>query len=69
MKYTPTQREDVAKAYPNVYNSGQSGFDLKIPLTNKNIAGHDLQVVMRYSDDVNNGEGNYQDIWSQEFRF
>ena len=67
VKYNPIERMDVSAAYPHVYNSAKSGFDLQIPLTNKNIAGHKIQVIMRYSDNADTGEGNFQDSWSQEF--
>lgn len=63
-------RPDVQKVYPNVYGAETSGyrasFDLaKYPAIAAAIMnGHQLQVVSRYSDDAQNGEGQRVDYWS-----
>ena len=69
VKYNPKERIDIGQSewYKNIYNSLNSGYDLSITLGNKNVAGKKLQVVARYSDDVNTGEGNYIDLWSQTY--
>lgn len=69
MKVNNSQRDDVAKAFPHIYNASQSGFsaDFKIA-DNQDLAaallhGDSLQVVARYSDDSQSGEGNRVDYW------
>ena len=66
---TSVVRNDVAKAYPNIYNARHAGFNTDFDLT-KNLRlanaiknGHSLQVVARYSDQKNNGEGNFVQTW------
>lgn len=54
-------RNDVARAYSNIYNSGQSGFNLKLNFSGA-LTGDQIQVISRYSN-ANNGEGNYVDYW------
>lgn len=62
-------RADVAKAYPHIANAGQSGFshDFKIAdnqaLAAALLHGDNIQVVARFSDDSENGEGNKADYW------
>ncbi|MEE5988938.1 mannosyl-glycoprotein endo-beta-N-acetylglucosamidase, partial [Ligilactobacillus equi] len=66
--YTPSQRTDVARVYPNIYNAANSGFDLTFKNLNlKSLAGHNLQVVARYSNQKN-GEGSRTDYWSRIFK-
>ena len=55
-------RPDVQRAYPNIANAGKSGFDVTIDFNRAAYAGHQLQVISRYSD-ANNGEGNRTDFW------
>ena len=55
-------RPDVARAFPGIANSGQSGFDGTFTLSRAEL-GHNLSVVARYSDDAVNGEGNRTDCW------
>ncbi|WP_191363360.1 KxYKxGKxW signal peptide domain-containing protein [Limosilactobacillus oris] len=55
-------RPDVARAFPGIANSGQSGFDGTFDLS-RTVLGHNLSVIARYSDDAINGEGNRTDYW------
>lgn len=55
-------RPDVARAFPGIANSGQSGFDGTFTLSRAEL-GHNLSVIARYSDDAVNGEGNRTDCW------
>lgn len=55
-------RLDVQRAYPNIANAGKSGFDVTFDFNRAAYAGHQLQVISRYSD-ANNGEGNRTDAW------
>lgn len=61
-----TNRGDVAKVYPNVYNSGKSGFSADFVMNDALRAalqnGDSIQVVSRYTDDKN-GDGNRVDYW------
>lgn len=66
-KITRITRPDVAKAYPNIYNSAKSGFSIDIPIT-FSLAGHDIYVISRYSD-ATNGEGSHVDLWSKSYQF
>lgn len=54
-------RNDVARAYNNVYQSGKSGFDLKLKF-NPALVGDQIQVISRYTDDPA-GNGNCVDYW------
>lgn len=58
----PSQRSDVAKAYPAVLNSGQSGFQLTVTLPDS-VNGTVFQVINRLTDDPA-GNGNYVDVFS-----
>lgn len=65
IKYDPAQRDDVAKAYPDVFNSGLSGFTGEFDYS-ASLVGHKLQVIARYSDDEH-GEGTRVDYWFDPF--
>lgn len=54
-------RPDIARAQANVYNAGQSGFDINVPLT-VGMVGDQIQVISRYTDDPA-GNGNVIDYW------
>lgn len=56
-----TNRGDVARALPNVYNAGKCGFDWTTSL-DPALNGHQLRVISRYSNNPT-GEGNYVDYW------
>lgn len=60
-RVTNLDRPDVQRVYPSIYNSAESGFRATFKLNN-NLAGHDIQVVSRYSD-APSGEGNHTDLW------
>lgn len=55
-------RPDVQRAYSNIANSGQSGFDVTFNFNKAAYAGHQIQVISRYSD-ATSGEGNRTDAW------
>lgn len=61
---TLVNRLDVAEAYPNIYNSLNSGFNVSFSLPT-NVAG-DLQFVLRFSYQAG-GEGNHIDIWTNTY--
>lgn len=52
-------REDVAKAYPDFTNPGQSGFDVRVPIT-ENMKGKNVFVISRYTSNV---PGDDVDYW------
>lgn len=56
-----TQRDDVAKVHPDIFNAKYSGFSASLNLNGAN-AGDLIQLVSRYSDAAN-GEGNNVDRW------
>lgn len=56
------QRDDVAKAYPLIENSGQSGFSVEIPQATFN--SQLVRFIHRYTDDLA-GNGNYIDTYSR----
>lgn len=58
-------RADVAKAYPSIYNSEQSGFNQLIPLDPAAITGT-LQVILRFSND-RAGNGSFDDQRSNTY--
>lgn len=60
-----TQRADVAKVYPSIYNSWLSGFDTVIKLNPASINGK-MQILLRFSSD-RNGNGSYDDQYSSSF--
>lgn len=61
------QRSDVQKAYPNVYNSLNSGFNVNFTsssaIRQAINSGHSFQVIDRYSASQD-GNSNYVDFWS-----
>lgn len=60
-------RPDVAKAYPNVENAKNSGYQTTMNNLDWNkvkSVDDQIQIVSRYSD-ATNGEGNHVDSWSQ----
>lgn len=65
-KVNPTdrQRPDVASADGSIANAGMSGFKASFAIDNADITqalknGDQLQVVARYTDDDQTGEGNF----------
>ena len=59
---TVQERPDVQKAYPQIDNSDQSGFNVNFNLP-QNVVTDSLSIVSRYSDDPVNGEGHHTDFW------
>lgn len=59
-----TQRSDVAKVYPQIYNSDKSGFTTTFIIPS-DLTG-DLQFVLRFSNQLN-GEGEHDDMWSTTY--
>lgn len=71
-KLTLNDRPDVAKVYPDVYNSLTSGFDTTIKLTNSqlNALNGNMQILLRYSaaadgNPINNG--GFTDQYSKNY--
>lgn len=65
VKVDPVVRPDVAKANPDVYNAGQSGFTASFDY-DASLVGHKLQVIARYSGS-NDGNSDYVDYWFEPF--
>jgi flagellum-specific peptidoglycan hydrolase FlgJ len=65
IKVDNSQRNDVAGAYGDVYNSVNSGFNVKMKYS-ASLVGHTLKVVSRYSSSAegNGASGSYVDYWS-----
>ncbi|MCD7137030.1 N-acetylmuramoyl-L-alanine amidase [Limosilactobacillus balticus] len=61
VKVEPRVRPDVAKAYSQVINAKDSGFNTAFSLAGIDL-NHELQIISRYSDAAN-GEGNYVSYW------
>jgi bifunctional autolysin len=68
VKVAPQTRTDVQRAYPNIVNSSQSGFDINFTLPS-NLAGHSISIVARYSNDGITGEGQHTDYWFAPITF
>ncbi|WP_251545341.1 NlpC/P60 family protein [Limosilactobacillus caecicola] len=64
-KVTLTKRTDVAKAYSQVNNSLNSGFNVTFNIDSSQIDGN-IQFVIRFSDSAD-GEGNHSDQWTREY--
>lgn len=62
-------RPDVARVYPGILNSSNSGFNADFDiaqfasLRNALLQGHSLKVIARYSDNSQSGEGKNNDYW------
>lgn len=67
VKVEPTVRPDVAKAYSQVINAKDSGFNTAFSLAGIDL-NHELQIISRYSDAAN-GEGNYVSYWYAPKKF
>lgn len=61
---TSTDRDDVEKVNPALYNAKKSGFVAEFDYPDE-LVGKPLRLVGRYSDDKD-GEGNYADYWFGE---
>lgn len=60
------KRPDVQKAYPDIYGAIDSGFTGEFDY-NTGLVGRKLQVIARWSDDEQHGEGNRTDYWFDPF--
>ena len=67
VKVELTVRPDVAKAYSQVINAKDSGFNTAFSLAGIDL-NHELQIISRYSDAAN-GEGNYVSYWYAPKKF
>ncbi|MEE6712724.1 C39 family peptidase [Limosilactobacillus reuteri] len=67
VKVEPTVRPDVAKAYSQVINAKDSGFNTAFSLAGIDL-NHELQIISRYSDAAT-GEGNYVSYWYAPKKF
>ncbi|EDX42771.1 C39 family peptidase [Limosilactobacillus reuteri] len=67
VKVEPVVRPDVAKAYSQVINAKDSGFNTAFSLAGIDL-NHELQIISRYSDAAN-GEGNYVSYWYAPKKF
>lgn len=63
---TPVEREDVAKAHPDIYHAEDSGFTGEFKY-DASLVGRKLQVIARYSNDEQHGEGQHVDYWFDPF--
>ena len=59
-RLTLSERDDVAKVYPQIYRSQYSGFNANFDLPTFSTRG--LQLVLRFTDDPA-GNGNSSDNW------
>ncbi|WHO86078.1 mucin-binding protein [Limosilactobacillus oris] len=67
-----TDRSDVAKAYPSIYNSGKSGFKTSIDLSDANaeLAKKDgIKFVLRYTNDKDGNGKTTADQWTTGFKY
>ncbi len=60
------QRNDVASAYPGIYESDNSGFDVTIPYNHALTNNDHLQVVLRFTNDINGNGSQTADIWTNK---
>lgn len=65
VKLNLTPRSDVAKVYPRVYNSLNSGFSTDIPVDLATLSDN-LQLIFRFTDDPA-GNGHYSDQRSRNY--
>lgn len=61
-----TKRDDVASAYPDIYNSDNSGFSVTIPYSHALSNNDHLQVVLRFTNDANGNGAQTADIWTDK---
>lgn len=66
VKVDAISRPDVAKVFTDIYGSDKSGFAGSFDYST-DLVGHDLQVIMRYSD-ADSGESHYVDYWFKPFK-
>lgn len=61
-KIDPIARPDVARQFPYIFNSAQSGFQTSLNIANYQLAGHLIKIIHRFSSDVN-GNSDYVDCY------
>ena len=62
-----TNRPDVARVYPQVYASGQSGFNVNIPINAQQLKDGQLSFILRFASDPA-GNANYSDMRSRNYQ-
>lgn len=63
---TPVKRPDVVKVHPDIYHAEDSGFTGEFKY-DASLVGRKLQVIARYSNDEQHGEGQHVDYWFDPF--
>lgn len=63
---TPVKRPDVVKVHPDIYHAEDSGFTGEFKY-DASLVGRKLQVIARYSNDEQHGEGQHVDYWFAPF--
>ena len=63
-----TQRNDVQKAYSNVYNAQVSGFNVSFKIDSQDFLNDNIQIVSRYTSDPM-GNTNNVDRWFSPVTF
>lgn len=62
-------RPDLATAFPTIYNSRNAGWQINYDFGNDaRYLNDQLQLISRYSDDSQGGEGNRLDYWYSPFQ-
>lgn len=62
-----TGRPDVAKVYPQIDASGQSGFNVTIPINDRQLKNGQLSFILRFTADPA-GNTNYCDMRSRNYQ-
>ncbi|PEH04058.1 gametolysin [Lactobacillus sp. UMNPBX5] len=66
LQATQVKRPDVQKANPDIYGAKNAGFSGEFDY-NADLVGKKLQVIARYSNDEQHGEGHHVDYWFDPF--
>lgn len=61
-----TDRNDVARAYPQLYQSKNSGFAVDIPVNTSQLTNGQLSFILRLAASAN-GNSNYTDLRSRNY--
>ncbi|MEY8295188.1 N-acetylmuramoyl-L-alanine amidase, partial [Limosilactobacillus caviae] len=64
-KLSLTDRPDVAKVYPSLYNSGKSGFDVNLKVDPATVNGT-LKILLRFAGSTD-GKTDFSDQTSQDY--
>lgn len=65
-KLSLTSRPDVAKVYPLIYNSANSGFNTLVKFNPAEITGN-MRIVLRFTDDPAGNGNNTADQWLPDY--